>query len=168
MKRNVKYESGEMFGNIMFISDVTLGRGRKARFKCFCGEEFITTMSSVKTENTKSCGCLKSKTTTERNFKHGNATRGGKDYWYYLWNNIRERCYQPRNNDYHRYGGRGIVMQENWINDFKQFKDDVLDCIGERPEGMSLDRKNNDGNYQINNLRWATAQQQALNRCNNK
>jgi len=111
MKRNVKYESGHMFGKIMFLSDVTLGRGRKARFKCHCGEEFITTMSSVKTGNTKSCGCLKLENTIEAKRNHWE----GKTYEK-LRNDMQLRIYHyAAHHLFPQY--ENILVTINYIND---------------------------------------------------
>lgn len=82
---------------------------------------------------------------------------------YKTWQGMRQRCYNPRHNRYHRYGGRGIKVCERWRNSYKTFLTDM----SEKPEGMSLDRyPNPDGNYEPGNCRWATKQQQAENKSN--
>jgi hypothetical protein len=74
---------------------------------------------------------------------------------------MRYRCMNPKNKDYANYGGRGITVCENWMQSFDSFIKDV----GYRPSPLhSLDRIDNDGNYEPNNVRWATAMQQANNR----
>lgn len=78
---------------------------------------------------------------------------------YRAWHQMRERCFNPRNNAYKDYGGRGITVCERWT-DFENFYAD----LGPRPVATSLDRfPNNDGNYQPDNCRWATAREQAAN-----
>lgn len=77
---------------------------------------------------------------------------------YGLWGAMKDRCLSPNNQNYKYYGGRGISIDPLWM-DFAVFVEDV----GERPEGMSLDRINNDGNYEPGNVRWATAKEQSLN-----
>jgi len=90
-------------------------------------------------------------------FKHGYNGTGT----YETWRGMKGRCLNKKRNDYKYYGGRGIKVCERWL-EFKNFLDDM----GERPEGKTLDRKDNDGNYEPSNCRWATKQEQQLNRNN--
>jgi hypothetical protein len=93
-------------------------------------------------------------------FNHGESS----SYLYSCWRRIRIRCHNPDNEFYSRYGGRGIQVHEGWLHEFTAFRDWVLANLGPRPSGRSLDRKDNDGNYEPGNLRWATAKEQANNR----
>lgn len=98
------------------------------------------------------------------NFKHG-ATTGGKATREYLcWSRIKTRCTNPRNIRYDRYGGRGIRMCEEWSDSFEAFLRDM----GPRPPGHSIDRINNDGNYEPGNCRWAPDEVQRNNRSTNR
>ena len=81
-------------------------------------------------------------------------------YLYYTWSDMKRRCDNPNYHHYFRYGGRGITMCDRWRNNFWAFVEDM----GERPEGHSLDRINNDGNYCPENCRWATRKTQSVNR----
>lgn len=88
-------------------------------------------------------------------------TNATKNFAYSCWVGMNQRCLNPKNKDYPRYGGRGITVFEPWQRDFYRFLQDV----GPRPsKGHSLDRINNDGNYVPGNVRWATAIDQAINR----
>lgn len=83
---------------------------------------------------------------------------------YYSWISMKGRCNYKNGPDYKRYGGRGIKICKEWEKDFLRFLKDM----GERPEGTSLDRIDNDGNYNKKNCRWATVKEQSNNRRNNK
>lgn len=132
-------------------------------YRCFCGAEFKTQMSSVERGLTKSCGCLRKKATIERNVArtvHGKTDTPEHTAWYHM----KDRCSNPKNNRYHRYGGRGIVVCPEWQDDFEQFLKDM----GPRPsEKHSLERDDTDGNYEPSNCRWATEEEQANNTSTN-
>lgn len=78
---------------------------------------------------------------------------------YLTWKSMIARCSNPRAPDYPRYGGRGIAVCERWRT-FANFLEDM----GERPDGLTIDRENNDGDYELLNCRWATRSQQNSNR----
>ena len=89
---------------------------------------------------------------------HGCANKGVPEY--HSWKHMRQRCYNPRNKKYAIYGGRGIKICARW-NDFENFFEDM----GRKPSPeYSLDRINNNGNYEPKNCRWATPKQQVRNR----
>lgn len=91
-------------------------------------------------------------------YKHGMTNHPS----FRLWHLMMSRCYTPTNRMYASYGGRGIGVCERW-HEFKNFYADM----GDRPHRMSLDRVDNDGNYEPSNCRWATQRQQQRNRTNN-
>jgi hypothetical protein len=94
------------------------------------------------------------------NLKHGNARVGKLSTTYRVWAGAKARCFIPTGKSFKNYGGRGITMCEEWRNSFDAFLRDM----GERPKGLSLDRINNDGNYEPGNCRWATRYEQTHNR----
>jgi hypothetical protein len=92
---------------------------------------------------------------------HGQAARGGTGT-YHAWRDMRRRCTDPSSADWVRYGGRGITVCSRW----DRF-DDFLADMGQRPDGVTLDRINNDGNYDPDNCRWTTWHEQGRNRRSN-
>ena len=80
------------------------------------------------------------------------------------WRSMKSRCLNPKNASYYRYGGRGISICEDWLLDFRNFLNDM----GVKPDGMQLDRINNDGNYNKENCRWVAPVQNARNKSSNR
>jgi hypothetical protein len=119
----------------------------------------------VSVGHTKSCGCIYLETVTIRNLKHGQAYRGNKSKEYKAWCNIKRRCYDKNVLDYKNYGGRGITVCDEWRDDFSAF----YNHIGPAPaRHLSVDRINNNGNYEPGNVRWATNHEQRINSRNCK
>lgn len=83
---------------------------------------------------------------------------------YKCWVQIKRRCSNPKDSHYHLYGGRGITVCPRWLESFENFFDDM----SKRPNGYQIDRKNNNGNYEPSNCRWASLVQQANNKRNIK
>jgi len=153
----IKYAQNEFINGVKFLKEIPIIKGnRKGEFKCKCGNNFITNIAHVKTGHTKTCGCMVK--------IHGDTTNGKIHYLYTLWRHIKSRCYDVNYHAYKWYGARNITMRKNWIKNYAAFKYDILSTLGERPKGQSLDRINNDGNYVLSNLRWATPSQQIKNR----
>jgi hypothetical protein len=126
-----------------------------------CG--MVKPMRSDHVQRLFSCGCVRNRLSGESNTKHGNASKYRCTPEYKAWQEAKNRCFNPRNKRYSRYGGCGITMFPAWVGDFGAF----LRYIGPRPvqplgkREFSLDRIDNDGNYEPGNVRWDTAKEQA-------
>jgi len=173
MSKRIEYIKGQIINKLIFIEEIEglvtkSGIRRKASWKCYCGKEFNCQISAVKTGNTKSCGCHR--LLGAYNIKHGDAARDNTHYLYNLWHGIKKRCYNPKTKEFKYWGGRGIQMQAEWKDNYPLFKQQILETIGDKPsQQYSLDRyPNNDGNYEISNLRWATKSEQNYNSRNSK
>ena len=126
--------------------------------RCDCGNERIVEGSDLKRGRTKSCGCLHRQLVAERSTTHG----GCGTLEYTSWAQAKRRCTNPNAKNFHHYGGRGIKFL---FDDFEEF----LSHIGPRPgKEYSLDRINNEGNYEPGNVRWATLKIQNRNTRSNR
>lgn len=154
--------TGQTFGRWTVLSHV--GRSSRSRqslwrCRCDCGVERVVTGPSLRAGKSRSCGCLQRETTAKRQTKHGHDTRSNQSPIYRIWNSMRQRCSNPNVDGYEYYGGRGVKVCERW-NSFENFLSDM----GERPEGMSLDRIDPDGDYTPDNCRWVGFREQVRNR----
>lgn len=132
--------------------------------KCECFNFVKACAKDLRAGKKKSCGCLQRDTLVQRNTKHGFAFRKHDNPEYRAWCKMRNRCLVEKSKDYPDYGGRGITVYDRWRYSFIDFLADM----GLKPSPIhSLDRINNDGNYEPGNCRWATDLIQANNKRNN-
>lgn len=129
---------------------------------CDCGNEIETSTGSLRSGNTKSCGCLQKDIASEKFKKHGlSGTR-----LYRIWVHIKDRCYNKENDSYINYGARGITVCDEWKNDFESFRDWALE--NGYSDELSIDRIDVDIGYCPDNCKWSTVYEQSRNkRCNN-
>ncbi len=160
MPKRITYQKGELLNGIKFIKDIeSICERRMALFECpYCGKEFECRISDVKSGMTQSCRCYQA-----RGWHKTHGLRGHP--LYSKWASIKKRCYNKNEDNYIYYGGREISMCDEWINNFMAFYDYILTLPKiETNEKLTIDRIDNDGNYEPGNLRWATHKMQMANK----
>jgi hypothetical protein len=181
--KNEELQIGKKYNRLTIIgpSDKRSKKGDKFVItQCDCGTIKELRYCSVKSSDTKSCGCLAResamnlmKQRVEENRKHGDSNRKSEHmYIYQVWMGMKQRCYNPNNKRYSTYGGKGLTVYEPWINDYLAFKEYVLTNLGERhnantgrrSDNESMDRIDVNIGYHPGNLRWADFITQANNK----
>lgn len=153
--------AGQRFGRLVALGySPSIGTRSRWIFRCDCGTLRQINQSNVIRGLTVSCGCRMQETRVNT-YRHGFKTRANPSAEYRIWRGMIDRCSNRNNKFWHRYGGRGITVCQRWRDDFLNFYADM----GPRPDpSLSLDRIDNDGNYELGNCRWATKSEQAKNR----
>ncbi len=151
--------TGQRFGKLVVIkrakevlrSSTGNSQGYPWETVCECGNSYLALNCHLLNGSVSSCGC-----SAIAQVKHGQSNT----LLYGIWEQIVERCYREKHGSYHRYGGRGIRVCDRWRHDFAAFAED----IGPRPSPKhTVDRINNNGNYEPGNIRWATRKEQQRN-----
>jgi len=157
--------TGQQFGRLTVIKRVENDKYDRTQWlcKCDCGHNIITKSYYLRSGDTQSCGCLKKELVSKRFYIHGHTINHDSSNTYETWSHMIQRCNNPNNKRYKDYGGRGIKVCEKWTK-FEGFLQDM----GKRPEVMTLDRVDNDGDYCKENCKWSTRKEQQRNTRKNR
>lgn len=157
-----------VFGRLTILQE-SIKRAKDGRVmwfcRCSCGRISLVRGSQLTRGRISSCGCLRDERTVSRSTKHGEAKRKHVNDVYFIWQGIKARCYNKNHISYERYGGRGIKMCDEWLNDFVCFNKDM----GARPSKIhSVERIDVNLGYSKQNCYWATDIEQSKNKSSTK
>ena len=161
--------TGQRFGRLVVIERSGSNNQKRATWKCCCdcGRVTVVTSSNLLRGITKSCGCIHVENLINRFTVHGKR----KSRLYEVWKNMKKRCTNPSVHNYHRYGGRGITVCDEWRNDFQAFYEWAMaNGYDENAPYMqcTIDRIDNDSGYSPDNCRWVDAATQNRNKSSNR
>lgn len=158
--------SGKTFGRLNVLEYAYSKNSRRYwKCKCKCGNVVYISTNDIKNNHTKSCGCLR-KEVAKKNFIESHTTHNlTNTRLYNIWRSMKKRCYLKTHQAYKDYGGRGIKVCDEWKNDFMSFYNWAIE--NGYKEGLTIDRINNNGNYEPSNCRWTTLKEQQFNKRNN-
>lgn len=152
--------TGQRFSDLLVLEHAGKNKHGVSMWKCrcICGAEIVAQSMLLKNGNVKSCGCRR------KRIQHPMLTHGmSKTPVYRVYRTMMNRCYRPEVESYKRYGARGIKVVERW-HAFENFMEDM----GPRPEGGTIERRDNDGDYGPHNCIWASREVQNSNKSNNR
>lgn len=167
MVSEIKNMVGAKCGRLLVLERAADTPQKQAQWlcRCDCGNTSVVRGSSLRSGRTQSCGCIKIEQTIRQFTTHGCAKKNNRHPLYGVWGSMKRRCYSPKSQYYPIYGGRGITVCDEWINDFSAFFKWALEHGYKK--GLQLDRIDNDGNYEPDNCRFATSKTNNLNRRSN-
>lgn len=147
---------GKKFGRLVVVEKAGHDKWGNDLWKseCLCGKNLTTRGAHLRKGKTKSCGCLNAELSGNRARTHGMTK---KSIWK-IWRGMLNRCNNKNYHEYRYYGGRGITVCKRWL-DFESFFKDM----GDRPQGLTLERKDNNKGYYLGNCKWATRIEQNRN-----
>jgi len=160
MNNDISYQKFGKLTAICLVKNPTKGSHRYWKCKCDCGNEKTIRANHLINGKILGCGCDRYQKVSEKNKKHGHASGGKLTGIYISWAKMISRCVDPYNNRWHRYGGRGIKVCDRW----RAFENFLIDMGSSWEKGLSIDRIDNEGNYEPLNCKWSTAKEQANNR----
>lgn len=162
--------AGQIFSRLTVLAQGPRYANGHARWFCLCacGKTTLVEAGNLRSGRQRSCGCLNDELRGKARTTHGHTTNqfyNRQSPEYNTWQLMKSRCYYPKSNRYYRYGARGITVCRRWLDSFANFLADM----GPKPSPRhSIDRINNDGNYEPTNCRWATTAEQRRNRSDSK
>jgi hypothetical protein len=163
--------SGIKFGRLTALNVDGYDNQGLIKWKCLCdcGNFISVSGPALKKGNTKSCGCIKKEKIAivgKSNVTHGHTRRSDKGWTdiYAVWRSMKARCLNKNQKSYMYYGGRGIKICDRWANSFENFLNDM----GDKPLGMTIERKDGNGDYCPENCVWATVTEQNRNKSDSR
>lgn len=155
--------TGQRFGHLTVLERAEKGKFSGAYWlcRCDCGAEKIIRGLTLKNGRTQSCGCLQKEVASQLCTKMRNKHGGHGSRLYRIWKNMHSRCYNANVGNYSYYGGRGITICNEWLNDFSAFRAWALSHGYQ--DDLTIDRIDVNGNYYPDNCRWVTMKEQNAN-----